>query len=167
MIQNKENGALTIIGQILGKERKLGELLDIDSTSLTGKEDDLLGKTEGILQVIELSKVVDNIKDIDRIDNMNELMAMLVEYRMLTGESYNPQKGKEVINVLSDKTHDEIMKDLREQLKDENLSKTDKTFVLSGIIDLLLADDLRIDAQFEKMFEGMDTKGIHAMLSAA
>ena len=158
---------MTIIGQILGKERKLGELLDIDSTSLTGKEDDLLGKTEGILQVIELSKVVDNIKDIDRIDNMNELMAMLVEYRMLTGESYNPQKGKEVINVLSDKTHDEIMKDLREQLKDENLSKTDKTFVLSGIIDLLLADDLRIDAQFEKMFEGMDTKGIHAMLSAA
>jgi hypothetical protein len=167
LIQNKENGALTIIGQILGKERKLGELLDIDSTSLTGKEDDLLGKTEGILQVIELSKVVDNIKDIDRIDNMNELMAMLVEYRMLTGESYNPQKGKEVINVLSDKTHDEIMKDLSEQLKDENLSKTDKTFVLSGIIDLLLADDLRIDAQFEKMFEGMDTKGIHAMLSAA
>ncbi|MBR4632421.1 MAG: hypothetical protein IKO48_03775 [Elusimicrobia bacterium] len=167
LIQNKENGALTIIGQILGRERKLGELLDIDSTSLTGKEDDLLGKTEGILQVIELSKVVDNIKDIDRIDNMNELMAMLVEYRMLTGESYNPQKGKEVINVLSDKTHDEIMKDLREQLKDENLSKTDKTFVLSGIIDLLLADDLRIDAQFEKMFEGMDTKGIHAMLSAA
>ncbi|MBR4632741.1 MAG: hypothetical protein IKO48_05435, partial [Elusimicrobia bacterium] len=177
LIENKEMGPLIVAGGFIDSEGeiKLAELLGItDATSLTGREDELLEKIEGIMQVIELSKVIDNIKNIDRIDNMNELMERLVEYRMLAHTSYDVNVGESAAErkekILKEQnpnttiTADMIMQAFKEDLK----KNTNDSVAISGIIDLLLAESLQVDsALLERGIDGMDTKQIHALLSAA
>ncbi len=127
---------------------------------------ELLGILEGLLQIIESEKIMPDIKDVDVTDNMNELLAMLAEYRLLTGKSYDRQSGSEVVKVLGDKGHYEILRELRDILKEEDISDEDKTFAVSGIIEILLLDNLRVFADIEKMFD-TDIKNLHALLSAA
>ncbi len=171
LIENKEMGPLIVAG-IPGNEQILAKLLDIDMESLTGREDELLGKIEGIMQVIELSKVIDNIKNIDKMDNIiaDTLMRMLEEYRMLKGESYNPEIGDKAVKAKEgEKVTFEMIRDALQKDYDEAIgNKEARALAISGIINLLLTDTLQNDkALLERGIEAMDTKQIHALLSAA
>ena len=127
---------------------------------------ELLGILEGILQINELENILPEINNVDRTDNMNELLKMLVEYRILTGRSYDRALGKDMVNSLEDKSHNEILDDLRDVFKDKTSSDEDKIFAISGIIELLLMDNLQFTAEVENMLD-MDIKNLHALLAAA
>ena len=134
----------------------------------------VLGKIKGFMQVIELIKLNPDIKYSDRVDNMNELMERLFEYRLLTHGSYNPKENKDTEEAIlrvnkklgGNPSVTEIMDELKKQIKDKNLTTEDKRIVLSGIIDLLLTDSSQLDIEIDNLYS-MNTSQIAALLSAA
>ena len=142
-----------------------------------------IGLLDGILQRVELGKLLTKLQKSDkkeslselmeRYDNLDDIMKYLVEYVLATYksqnrssyDSYNPEIESETLKGLSGNSN-EVFRDLTNLLEASSLTPEERADAIAGILEILLLGFNRLEAQTE-VFGGMETNKLHALLSAA
>jgi len=140
------------------------QLKKIGITATTPEEKE--GIALGIIQALELQKIDVNLLEQlnkNKISNSDELLMMLGMYKVKTGKSYVDIQDQDNVQSYNGESLNDTLNRLRENVKeDEN-----DTAAIAGIIDILLANQLSILEDVDKLLNINDAKTIQAILSAA
>jgi len=116
----------------------------------------------GIIQAVELQKINQNLNK-DKISNADELLTMLGMYKLSSkgNKSYTAEREDKLQG--NGKTTVEFLNELRAKVK----ANENDTAAIAGIIDILLAEQLNILDDIEKLLDIDDAKSIQSILAAA